>query len=408
MKNKLRVISFVCLTLMLIFSGIASAQTGKIAGLGSGFAGLEGSDALYFNPALVNPPDDVFTLETNIAVGLWNNGISSDYLNQHWEDDIKGEIMDAVADDGLILSGGGNQDLRLILGNTTFFAGLKEEASGTLSPDLVELILEGNEISSEEEEILYKLDGTALDFAVYGDAGANLSFSLDRVAEKANLDSFKVGGAYHYLYGAFGKGEGSGETEFNYDNIVDSDGEVELRHVEEGEGFAYDVGMALGITERMTIGASLLNVGKIKAEEHYLTNLEYTTEGEDGEAGFEAGEEPELIEEELEYELPKTVRLGLGYDWGDSMDVYSDYSQTTYSEDRVEHQITAGAEFNKLKFIPLRFGVSYSNLQKDFIMSGGMGLHLGPMQVDLGFSDLSAFYNDTKSGNLGISGRIAF
>lgn len=73
-----------------------------------------------------------------------------------------------------------------------------------------------------------------------------------------------------------------------------------------------------------------------------------------------------------------------------------------------EHKFAGSTEISYPWFLPLRFGVNYSTLQKDLIFSSGLGIYLGPFQIDAGFSDLGALFNNSKSLDMGVDVRLAF
>jgi len=64
--------------------------------------------------------------------------------------------------------------------------------------------------------------------------------------------------------------------------------------------------------------------------------------------------------------------------------------------------------YKPVKMLPLRLGANYSTLQNSLALSGGMGLHLGPVHLDLGFSDLKSFFQNAKGVEAGLSVSLAF
>ena len=70
--------------------------------------------------------------------------------------------------------------------------------------------------------------------------------------------------------------------------------------------------------------------------------------------------------------------------------------------------ISLGAEYDQLKFLPLRLGMEYSTLQKDLKIRTGFGLHLGAWKTDIGISDVKGLFNKSQGLEFGISSGFSF
>lgn len=403
MRKLIKSAALLCFVLLMAFSGPVSASSGQVVGLGHNFAALEGTGALLSNPALVNPADDSLTLELNGQVAIWNNGINSKYFNQYIDEADKDNILSNIDSDGLVLMGKGSQDIRLIIGSVGLFGGVKESGLGTISKDIVELVLKGNEIGE-----VYRLTGTDMSSAVYADTGVNFSLPVQSLADRMEIDGVKLGGTFHYLYGGIVKFTGEGEARLDYDTNT-ADGSIEMKYTEESRGTAFDLGASFAIDDRLTVAASLMNLGSISSDNHTYSKMQFVVDEENEEmVETEEVAEEEVVAEELKYSLPREFKIGTRYELNKKLDLYADYSHISYDLGKTEHRLAAATEFTPIGILPLRFGVSYSTLQKDLMLSGGMGVHLGPVQLDLGFSDISAFTQNAKSVEGGVSVKMAF
>ncbi len=403
MKKKINITFVLTIIMLIAVSGVSLANSGQSVGLGHDFSTINGTAALLANPSLVNPDDDVFTLELNAQTSFWNNGISSKYANKYLDESDKNDILDKINSDGLLIMLDGNQDLRLSIGPAAFFGGVKESAQGTISKDIIELVLKGNEIGET-----YKLTGTDLSSAIYADTGVNFSYPLKGIANKMNIKDFKIGGTFHYLYGAIFKFEGNGEATLDYDTNS-SEGYIDMKAGEESTGTAFDFGASFIVNDKLTLGTSVMNIGSLKAKNPQQTKMQFVVDS-DSEEIVETEEiaENEDMDEDLFYELPRRYSIGAKYKILKKLDIYADYSNVSYDIGKSDNKFATALEYRPVGILPLRLGMNYSTLQKNLIFSGGMGLHFGPLQMDLGFSDLKSFAQNAKGLEGGVSFRLAF
>ena len=85
MKKNIRIITVLCFVMLLFISSFASANSGQSIALGHKFTALEGSTAIFSNPAFVNQRDNSFVFELNSELSFWNNGINNKYFNKDCE-----------------------------------------------------------------------------------------------------------------------------------------------------------------------------------------------------------------------------------------------------------------------------------------------------------------------------------
>ncbi|MFW6386502.1 MAG: hypothetical protein ACOCZM_00885 [Bacillota bacterium] len=393
-------ICFTGLILIILFNVFTfTAAAGGVAGLGHYFSVREGLEAVMGNPAFVNPEDDFFVLEIGAGAGVWNNALKSENLQEFLDEDKKSEILRQVEDKGMMVAGDGAQNLSLLLGNAGLYTGAREHVSGTISSDVVELLLEGNELDR-----VYSLEGTGGDVALYTDTGINVSLALESMARALELEQFKLGVTGRFLYGGFGYVDGIGEFEITSDGKIRGyeDGHLELEYAERARGNAFDVGIQARKSERFVLGAAVMNIGSLEAEEAYRRRYEYN----EAEEEFQDSGEESLSE--LSYTLPRKYKLGLKYSPFRKLDIYGDYTRRAFDNCSDESIFAAGMELRPAGVLPLRMGANYSTFRGDIAFSTGLGLHLGPLQVDAGVSDLKFFTGSAKSARVSIGTRLAF
>ena len=397
-----------------VFSGIIlmiclfspSLEAGDMAGLGHNYSARQGAGALLANPAFVNSDDDFFILELGGKLEVWNNALQSGYYYQHIDNEIKDDIFNKIEDGGLILAADGHQDLRLIIGNVGLYAGLREDVFVNIDSDLVELLLEGNELNR-----VYELEDFGGKAAVYADGGISASFSVGTLAGIFDFDEFILGFTGRGLAGAFGNVEGSGELEVTSEGDIKGyeDAYAEVEYAEMAAGGAIDIGIRAQTRGGLNIGAALLNIGKMEAIDAYYRKFEYDPDFDPDQDEMPFKEVKYEKIDELVYELPRHFKFGLHYPLGNRIDLYGDYTRIMYGDDIGTDNIVAGGmELRPLGIIPMRFGAQYSSHRDNLAFSTGLGLHLGPLQADVGVSDLKILSGEAQSAKVGVSARIAF
>ena len=389
MKKLIKITTVFSFVMILFISGMVSANSGQSIALGHEFTALGGSAAIFSNPAFVNERDEKFILEANGQLSFWNNGINSKYLNKYLDQEAKDNILNNIDSDGLLLKANGSQDLKLLIGPVGVFAGLKENAQGAISSDIIEVILEGNEIGQE-----YELDGTDFSAGVYADTGVSFSYPVEKAAKEMDIKDFKIGGSFHYLYGAIYKATVIGNINVDYDS-EEATGDLRLEYAEEAKGIAFDIGALFEIDDKITVGTSIMNLGSLKG-----VDPKYSIPSEDI--------EDEPMDKDLVYKLPRKFKVGANYKYRSNLDLFADYTLTSYDIGTTDHTLAGAVEYKPVKMIPLRLGANYSTLQNSLAFSGGMGLHLGPVHLDLGFSDLKSLFQNAKGVEAGLSVSLAF
>ncbi|MBM7557540.1 DUF5723 family protein [Halanaerobacter jeridensis] len=398
MKDKLLIISLLFLFVAAFSATSAAAFSARTVGLGDEFVAITGTDAIYGNPAAVNVAPHKFTFEFSGGGQAWNNLLMNDYISDSDKDDIL---------DGDDLLGGfnGNQGLKVLVGPVTLIAEGRESAIISLPPDAAELLLDGNEIGET-----YDFAGTKGSGAAYADAGLNFSTEAAKgVAEDWGVKKVYMGFSYHQLAGVIYQLEGSGETTIEYDDVNNEpdargNGEFELKYNEDDNatGSALDLGLYAQLNDTYSVGLSVLNLGSMEVKGYHYQKYVYDTEEDldEDEEGDRDGT--------LKWDLPTTIRLGGKMNYSEHVDFYADYSNVSYNGGQMEHKVAAATEYTRLNWLPLRTGISYSTLAKEFKWSAGLGLYLGPVKTDLGVSNLLGMFNQAKGGKFSLTTKIEF
>ncbi|MFP4015571.1 MAG: hypothetical protein ACLFUI_00940, partial [Halanaerobiales bacterium] len=222
MRKKLWQIGL-CLICVVTFSAVMgidvnAALSARSIGLGEDFTVLEGSTAIYGNPAAVNIEGNSFILEFNTGGELWNNVFVNDVISESDKDNM----IEIAEENGLLLASNGTFGGNMGIGPVTLFMNARNNGLYRLSPDLAELVISGSEV-----EGVYDFRGTEGAGAFFSDLGINYSFQLSESAlasirgENFKAENMYFGISYHYLTGGFARYTGSGGFEIGYDENND-------------------------------------------------------------------------------------------------------------------------------------------------------------------------------------------
>ena len=352
----------------------------------------------YYNTPALNKADQKFEINFSGYGKIGNNAINSEYLNKHLNEEDKDEILSNIDKNGeLVILGDGKQNFNVKYKNFTFFTGLSEITLLGIPKDAIEILLKGNELEKE-----YNLEGTKGELALYTDTGLSYSFKNKSLAKQFNAEEVRLGGSVHYLSGGIAKLTGEGSFILNYEDTITGSGKMKAEYAEEATGYAIDFGLNTKVNDKLAWSASISNIGTITADKASYYEYSYDPIKEK----FTESTDQPL--DNLKYDLPLTINFGTKYRWKANTNLIGGYSLTSYSTGYSNHKISGGIEYNRIKFLPVSFGVTYSSLQGSIILSSGAALKLGPMYANVTFSDLQALFNGSKSVSLGISTGFSF
>ena len=240
-------------------------------------------ESMQRNPGLLGATPYSFEFQINpVAAGLGNNSWTAyqilDHMNEHWDQETKEEILGSIPDDGFNFGVDQKSDLFLGGGSWGLQAGLRSNANLNLDKQIFEILLEGTDIELEVD-----LQNTYAKGSLIANSGVSKAFSIERIAEWVNWESFYLGTGLNYLYGlAWVDAKAVGEAQLNYeedDTSLTGEAQIEMlySHIMEdggGQGFAVDVGIWGQPTSRLSIGLSLTNMGMIEWSGVYRSQLE--------------------------------------------------------------------------------------------------------------------------------------
>ncbi len=356
------------------------------------------SNSPYYSASDLNKMGKNFEINFAGYGTIGNNAINSKYLSQHLDEENKNEILSNIETNGeLIVLGDGRQNINIKYKKFTFFTGITETGLASLPKDAIELVLKGNELEKE-----YNLGGTKAELALYTDTGLSYSFKNHKLANLFNFQEVRLKGSVHYLKGIITKLSGEGSFTLNYEETITGSGKLQAEYAEEATGYAFDLGLNTKVNDKLYWSISISNIGAIIADKVSYYEYSYNPV----EDKFEETTDQSL--DNLKYSLPMKVNLGIKYKWKTNTNLIGSYSLTSYNTGYFDHRISGEVEYKKIKFLPVSFGVTYSSLQGNLILSSGAVLKLGPMYTKVIFSDLQTLFNSSKSVSLGISSGFSF
>ncbi|MFW5981288.1 MAG: hypothetical protein ACOCRU_01795 [bacterium] len=382
-------------------------------GLADEYAVITGIDAGHANPAVSNADDYKFSIEFNASGDFCNNLLVNDYM----DDSYKEIVLNKAGNNGFLLANKIDLGIRLQLGFLTAFVDGRSNGITKLSPDLAALLLKGNEIEKE-----YDFNGTGGALSFYADTGFNLSFEMPGFAKVLKAKEVYIGAAYHNLTGVIAKTTANGSVlvdfEDNTPSISANNSQFVLQYndVEDANyasGQSFDMGLYLKKDDKISWGVSVLNLaGSLSADSYrqYKYELVYDEIEEQWDI---KEEEDRLINDSLNYKLPLVIKLSSSMSYTDNLSLYTGYTMTNYNDQvfingLTDHKFALGVEYSRLRFLPLRVGINYSTLQQNFAINTGLGLHLGPVKADLGFSDLTGLFYKSKGVAVGVNFGLKF
>lgn len=404
---------------LLILSLLLLATGSSLLALGTSKAILfadsfmlraQGTEALYYNPALINPDyTDVMLPAVNVGFFISNNSLnldtynfvmSRDYLSENDKAYLMNRLepsMEARAEGHVSLFG-------LTVGNVGLASSFHLYGKGALSREYVRLLLYGNEDS------LYVFDkkdnhASILSFAdiTFGMGDINIP-----LPENWNT-SFKVGfsgsllvglgDAYtHRFEGSFASG---------FDGLALSQ-DLEMHTGVGGAGFKALLGAVAEPLPDLKLGLTLDNIlGSIgwgvdtqaysysfQADSIYVANLE---------DDFFQQETTDYDIENYSTKLPLELRLAALYQLGDSslsadwvLPVDGGITNTGSGE------LSVGAEVNPFKHFPIHLGFKFGNSANPASLSLGAGIETSYGDLGLGFQSYDSLIPGPSSKGISI------
>jgi hypothetical protein len=180
-------------------------------------------------------------------------------------------------------------------------------------------------------------------------------------------------------------------------------------------GYAFDLGIRYDITDQLSVGASILDLGKINWRKNivnYSSKGVFSFEGLDL-SGALSGDEVSLqnaldtvqqifqfteSEEEYDTALPRKIYLNTNYEFNDKLALAANYYHELYRAQNFQ-AFGIGAQYKLNKF--LAFGLSY-NVRNGSYFNIGMNLvaRTGPVQLFLSTDNVAVTFQPLNNNNV--------
>ncbi|MDQ7064546.1 MAG: DUF5723 family protein [candidate division KSB1 bacterium] len=397
--------------MLLIPISMALAQSPFYNAREMGMAGAygavaHGADAVNWNPAnlglvltsgftLQMPGMGMRVLNTSFGLADYNR-----YNGAVLAQEEKAEILSKIPDDGLKLVGnGGGMLLGVSISRLALALRLRGLSDMVISRDFFELILNGNELGRE-----YDFSQTAGS----GWAMADVSISYGQAFYVPYLNDFAVGVSLHWL-----KGLGMAEIVESRGRVLSDfeglsgDGFAKLRTASGGNGFSIDIGLA-GITKNnVIISLAVHNLASHIRWDQEVQIYEYGIRTDSLTVEALVNEDSDSLITDLQEDypgeafsayLPLELKFGAAYafsDWLLSGQLIQAL-QKAPGINRVPY-VALGAEWRRLSFLPLRFGLAFGGTHR-FSTSLGFSLKIGPFCSNFAFQTINQLLPSRGTG----------
>ncbi len=380
--------------------GFSLARSAGMAGAHVGLA--EGVAAAYFNPANLGLSSHRQTSIqlAGIGVNLTNNSFSLDDYNTYTGALLtqadKQTLLGKVPVDGLKLTADAEASVsgvsfnKFALTFTGYGAG-----EVNINKDVLEVLLNGNALGDT-----ISLEGMYGAGWTYG----SVDFSFGAPIYTKGTRQLAIGATARYLKGIYFA------DVTRVDGFVatlitgfQGDGALIINSAEGGSGFALDFGAALQLNENYTVGLSLKNL---------LSNINWSNNPE--ERGFtfafdtvtinNASNDSVFVTSDFtntidgfSSSLPSTVTLGIANTTGKflwALDWEQGFSRNPGAS--TKPQISAGAEYAVVKYLPLRAGLGFGGRHGSQLAFGG-GLNLSALHIDFAFLTSGSTLNSSSN-----------
>jgi len=401
-----RIPLFALLLLVLIFAEAWSSvgfQARSLGMAGAYSAIARGEESVYFNPANLGlSGGPTFSLSfLSLGVDLGNNSFTlSDYNRyngSYLSDGNKKTILSKIPSSGLSLDSGAEFGfLSLSYRNYGFFIVGSGASNITLPRDPFELILYGNELNR-----LYTIGD--VDGEVWSQVTTGISAA--KRLDLKGFDEFSVGASLKYLRGLYyAEVTRSGGSILTTESSIEGEGEIVYRHAQGGQGFSLDLGATGSLGQGWVVGLALFNpLGTLKwsrkTEEGFFTfKAESLTASSTKKDTLVASDDSSYEIGSFRSHLPSYLKIGvsrrfrkflLGFDYEQGFRSRAGVSTTP--------RLSAGMEYNLLKWLPLRGGLAIGGTE-GFNTALGLGLYLSGFQLDVSTSSRGLVFTPWSKG----------
>jgi len=406
------------IVILLIFSfpGEASSWVESSArglGLGGAYTALARStEATFENPAFLVFGKNSYVSFFSLGVKIANNSFSlkdyNTYNGKFLEQIDKDRILSLVPENGLKFYG-------------DFGASLFGAKIGKFG--LASRVLGASDLSFPKKPLEILLNGNSIDQRVKVDDLAGDAFLLWEVALSYadKLFSFKAKPLYagfnlRWIRGMFYQKivESSGFFETKESGIY-GEGDFAIKSARGGNGFAFDLGFASLINDKVTLGVCLLNVvnriewNKNTQKKVYRISADSLNfENSDDDSAYLEEDYTEDIGS-FDSKLPLILVGGISYKLRNfvlAADLEQGFKNSAGSS-KVP-KLSFGTEYNGLSWLQIRSGVVLGGKER-FAICWGLGIEIKPSFIDLVVSVKNSFLPSKGKGmGLFLSSGIAF
>ncbi len=428
------------IALMFLFMGIVFGQLNssavQIGTASSNAIHARGLEVIGLNPANLgygdNPrlniqamllPGFSMQLNNNSLTPNWvNDFLNSGELNKQKLDDLMGALEDDVLEINptVYLPGLGVQ-----LGQYAFMIKPELVASVGLPSDLIRFPFEGLAFG---DEITFEKAKTAVQSTIPISFATSFPLPLEKIPQ---VQPF-IKNAHVGVGGKLLTGLAYSEFTFIDGGILSQPDAMSIStHIEGitalgGFGFALDAGVAVEINDKINANLSINNLlGQLTWSN--VQNIQFETEGTFNRSEFEEiadysdaqydSLEEAMVKVDTSFSgdpitstYPAYILAGFSYDnLIPNLHIMVSYRQ--YFTDELGFSTTprlSGAVEYKLgKIFPIRAGISVGG-PESFQWSTGVGLHVGFYHLDIGFSQMGGFFNNSKGFAFSIGSSLWF
>ncbi|MBO8132009.1 MAG: hypothetical protein H0Z29_10945 [Candidatus Marinimicrobia bacterium] len=420
MNKKAIVIITLILTIFLFSNGQVYNNAKSISLANAYMMAATGSNAIYWNPALLANYTNNITMNFGIipivpvnSINIVNNSINVSWLNRYFfsglylTDEIKNEMLSFIPGSGLNLAGFANgQLIGMQVKNFAFAISLEVAGWGKIPKNVFEFVFMGSRIGDTIE--LSDVDANAYGF-ISLDMGYGKRLKNDLI-EKI-FESFSIGLSGRLILGiAHARPDYvSGSLTFLKEGIQ-ANADTRVKIGLGGLGFSIGAGMAGKINDKIEVGLSFNNIisniswGLLKSYEKLIIYDKLIEPDEmfdeDIDSLLQLGVVIDtLIEdgEKFNSQLIPYIILGGKFKPNEFMTTYFNLIQPI-GENLINSSspvISSGIEINSLGFFPIRFGLA---------IGGGYGIQWGSgfslqrnrYSFDFGFYQNAGFFNHAK------------
>ncbi len=365
-------------------AGFSIARSAGMAGAHVGLA--SGASASYYNPAnlgLVTHRQTEILL-AGVGLNASNNSFSladyNNYTGSFLTDNDKQDILNKVPLEGLIISADAEASAMGVSFskfsfNMTGFAA----SEANLGHDVLETLLYGNSFGDT-----ISLNGMYGSGWSYGSA----DFSFGTPIYTHGNRQLAVGLTAHYIKGLyFADVTKIDATAATLSTGFTGDGEISARTAEGGSGYAVDLGVALDLSKSYTVGlnfknfASSINWDKNPQEQGYTFSFDSLNINNSSDSAVISSDFSRPIAS-FKSGLPSTIRAGIAKTSGKfiwALDWEQGFKRAPGASSKP--QISLGAEYSLVGFLPLRAGYSFGG-RHGSQLAVGTGIRIPLLYID--------------------------